>query len=130
MSQLPKVPTVAEVMAGIKKAQSNIFKPVTKVGIRVTFVSLCKFDNLNLICAFRRVCATTIFLCLGQSLMLSYHLLWVHLVRWGGYTQGFRILFGFLVFLYIFPSIGWSEDMNTVNTAAAASCLGLYLYNR
>ena len=40
MSQLPKVPTVAEVMAGIKKAQSNIFKPVTKVGIRVTFVSL------------------------------------------------------------------------------------------
>ena len=48
MSQLPKVPTVAEVMAGIKKAQSNIFKPVTKVGIRVTFVSLCKFNNLNL----------------------------------------------------------------------------------
>ena len=47
MSQLPKVPTVAEVMAGIKKAQSNIFKPVTKVGMRVTFDSLCKFDNLN-----------------------------------------------------------------------------------
>ena len=30
MSSLPKVPTVAEVIAGVKKAQSNIFKPITK----------------------------------------------------------------------------------------------------
>jgi len=30
----------------------------------------------------------------------------------------------------LYTSIGLSEDMNTMNTAAAASCLGLYLYNR
>ena len=38
MSALPRVPTVAEVMAGVKRVQSNIFKPVTKV---------CKY-NLSL----------------------------------------------------------------------------------
>ena len=38
MSALPRVPTVAEVMEGVKRAQSNIFKPVTKV---------CKY-NLSL----------------------------------------------------------------------------------
>ena len=41
MSALPKLPTVAEVMAGVKKAQSNIFKPVTKVSSKKQF--FCEF---------------------------------------------------------------------------------------
>ena len=42
------------------------------------------------------------------------------------FFYGFR----FFIWLDLFLSIGLSDDMNTMNTATAASCLGLYLYNR
>ena len=49
MSALPKVPMLAEVMTGVKRAQLNIFKPVTKVCM-YTSLPLCilKCQLINL----------------------------------------------------------------------------------
>jgi len=91
MSEAPRLPTLSEVLRGIKRAQSNIFKPVTKESICYHYLPL-----------------------LGAK---SY----VELSLAVGAPRGLGRLYS---------SIGLPEDMNTVHTAAAASCLGLYLYNR
>ena len=90
MSTLPKLPTVAEVMAGVKKAQLNIFKPVTKVYMQ----DAVPLQNFKVLASpiyeikFRRACVTTIYLYWEQSLILSFPLLWEHLAHSGGCTQG------------------------------------------
>merc|ERR1719460_2826940 len=83
MSALPRVPTVAEVMAGVKRAQSNIFKPVTKESMCYHYLPLLgakSYVELSLAMAAPRA--------LGR----------------------------------LYTSIGLSDDMNTMNSATAASC--------